>query len=303
MYIPARVRLNTTQIAAGSIAVSVCVLSMKLLAWWLSGSIALFSDALESCVNVGAAILAWLAVRYAQRPPDDDHPFGHHKAEYFAAVAEGVLIILAAVLIVEQAVEAIFTEASSQMGPFALVVSGIATVINFIWARVLLSSGRTLNSPAFSAGGRHLMSDVWTSVGVVSGLCLVLSTGMSVLDPMIALVVAINILREGFHVVSDSIGGLMDSAASPEEQVQIQEIVHRSGGGALQIHGIKTRRAATALFVEFHMVVDGQMTVEQSHDICDRLEVNIAAALPGVNVTIHVEPETKLEDDGISPAL
>ncbi len=299
----ARFSFTTSRIAAGSIIVAICVLLMKLLAWWVSGSVALFSDALESCVNVGAAVLAWLAVKYAQRPPDEDHPFGHHKAEYFAAVAEGVLIILAAVLIVEQAVETIFTGATGQMGMFAFVVSGAATVINFIWARVLLHSGNSFSSPAFSAGGRHLMSDVWTSIAVISGLCLVMLTGWGALDPIIALVVAVNILREGFHVVSDSIGGLMDSAASAEEQAQIQGIIHRSAEGALQIHGIKTRRAAAALFVEFHMVVDGKMTVEQSHDICDRIEEEIAGVLPGVNVTIHVEPETKLEDAGISPVL
>ncbi|CUH79026.1 Ferrous-iron efflux pump FieF [Tritonibacter multivorans] len=294
-------KLTAGQIATGSILVSVLVLLFKLAAWYMSGSIALFSDAMESLVNVSAAVLAWFAVRYAQRPADEDHPFGHHKAEYFSAVAEGFLIILAAVLIVEQAVEAIVTGTHADWGVWALGINAIAMAANFLWARALILAGGRLNSPAFSAGGRHLMSDVWTSVGVLVGLLLVLATGWSILDPIIALLVAVNILREGLHVVSDSVAGLMDSAASDDEQAQIREIIHTNAEGALQVHGIKTRRAAQVLFVEFHMVVDGRMSVAESHAICDHLEAKLTAALPGVEVTIHVEPETKLEPGGIAP--
>lgn len=294
-------RFGARQIAAGTIAISIIVLLLKLLAWWLSGSVALLSDAMESCVNVGAAIMAWFAVRYAERPADASHPFGHYKAEYFSAVAEGIMIILAALLILDQSVRAIIAGTQSGLGPLALLANGVALGINLIWARVLMRAGKALRSPAFRASSQHLMSDVWTSAGVLVGLFLVLATGWSVLDPLMALLVALNILREGFAVVGDSVNGLMDRAAPQEEQDKIREVILGSGGGALQVHDIKTRRAGKALFVEFHMVVDGDMSVRESHDICDRIEEEIEAALPGVEVTIHVEPDTKLESNGLAP--
>ncbi|TNJ41167.1 cation diffusion facilitator family transporter [Phaeobacter sp. B1627] len=294
-------RLSARQIAGGTIAVSVLVLLLKLAAWALTGSVALFSDAMESLVNVSAAVLAWFAIRYAERPADDSHPFGHHKAEYFSAVIEGIMIILAAVLIVDQAVSALVTQAHADLSPLALIVNAAALVVNLIWAQVLLNSGARLGSPAFAAGGRHLMSDVWTSAGVLAALGLALVTGWTLLDPVLALLVAVNILREGLHVVSTSVDGLMDRAATEEEQDKIRTVILGSGGGALQIHDIKTRRAGKAMFVEFHMVVDGEMSVAESHDICDRLEAEIEATLPGVYVTIHVEPDHKLEDTGLEP--
>ena len=227
-------RLTASQIASGTIAVSVLVLVLKLAAWALTGSVALFSDAMESLVNVSAAVLAWFAVRYAERPADDGHPFGHHKAEYFSAVIEGIMIILAAVLIVDQAIAALVTGATADLSPLALAVNGLALAINLLWAQVLLRAGSRLSSPAFAAGGRHLMSDVWTSAGVMAGLVLVLLTGWRLLDPILALLVAVNILREGLHVVSVSVDGLMDKAASPEEQDKIRAVILGSGGGALQ---------------------------------------------------------------------
>ncbi|MEL0437772.1 cation diffusion facilitator family transporter [Phycobacter sp. K97] len=295
-------RLSADQLALGSIVISFVVLGLKLVAWWLTGSIALFSDALESLVNVGGAFLAWMAVRYASRPADAGHPFGHHKAEYFSAVAEGIMIIIAAFLILEQAIYALLSPmAPAEWGFAGLWVNAIAMVVNLLWARLLIGRGGALKSPALVAGGRHLMSDVWTSVGVLVGLGLALWSGWSWLDPALALIVAINILREGFGVVTASVNGLMDSAAPSEEREEIEEIIHRSAEGALQVHGLKTRRAGKALFVEFHMVVAGMMTVRAAHDICDRVEDAIRAKLPEANVNIHVEPEYKLEDTGISP--
>lgn len=294
-------RLSAQAIATGTIIVSVVVLFLKLGAWALTGSVALFSDAMESLVNVSAAVLAWFAVRYAQRPADDGHNFGHHKAEYFSAVIEGIMIIVAALLIVDQAISALVSGADASLTPLALVVNALALLVNLLWAQVLMRSGRRLGSPAFTAGGRHLMSDVWTSAGVMVGLVLVLATGWDVLDPVMALLVAINILREGLQVVSESVDGLMDKAVTTEEQETIQTAILGAGGGALQIHGLKTRRAGKAMFVEFHMVVDGAMSVAEAHEICDRLEDEIETALPGVHVTIHVEPDHKLEDSGIEP--
>ncbi|MDE4132909.1 cation diffusion facilitator family transporter [Phaeobacter sp. QD34_3] len=295
-------RLTAHQLALGSILVSLIVLGMKVIAWWLTGSIALFSDALESLVNVGGAVLAWFAVRYASRPPDADHPFGHHKAEYFSAVTEGIMIIIAAFLILEQSIYALMRPVSpAEWGMAGLWINAGAMVANLLWARVLIGRGGVLKSPALVAGGRHLMSDVWTSAGVLVGLGLALWSGWSWLDPALALLVALNILREGYAVVVASVNGLMDSAAPAAEREEIEEIIHRSAEGALQVHGLKTRRAGTALFVEFHMVVAGMMTVRAAHDICDRVEDAIRAELPEAKVNIHVEPEHKLEKTGISP--
>jgi len=294
--------LSAERLALGSIVVSLLVLGLKYLAWWMTGSVALYSDALESLVNVGGALLALLAVRYAQRPADHDHPFGHHKAEYFSAVAEGIMIVLAALLIVHQALMALSAPDLSRLGPVGMAVNALAMVINLTWARVLIVWARKHHSPAMAASGRHLMSDVWTSVGVLGGLGLAVLTGWAVLDPILAIIVALNILREGLMVIRSSIGGLMDTAADPAEQAQIEAIIHAAAIGALQVHDIRSRRAGQALFVEFHMVVSGAMTVATSHEICDRVEMALQAQIPGIKTTIHVEPDSKLEPDGLNPA-
>lgn len=294
--------MNAERLALGSILIALVVLGLKLAAWWLTASVALLSDALESLVNVGGAVIAWIAVHYAKRPADAGHPFGHHKAEYFSAVVEGIMIIIAALLIVEQSIHALINlRSTADWGQAGLWVNAVALVLNLLWARVLIGRGSALNSPALAAGGRHLMSDVWTSVGVLGGLILALMTGWAILDPLLALLVALNILREGYAVVVSSVNGLMDSAAPPAERAKIEEILHRAAEGALQVHGLKTRRAGVALFVEFHMVVKGAMTVQASHDICDCIEEAIQAELPEAQVIIHVEPEHKLEPLGIAP--
>lgn len=295
-------RYSTQVLAAGSVAVSLLVLALKMLAWRLTGSVALYSDALESLVNVVGALIAWVALRYAQRPPDRGHHYGHHKAEYFSAVAEGSMIIVAALLIVREAVLSFSSLAESDLGPLGLAVNGLAMVVNLGWARVLIQAGARRSSPALAASGRHLMSDVWTSAGVLVGLVLAIITGWAVLDPILAILVALNILREGFGVVAASMDGLMDRAVSGGEQTRIEAVIQRSSGGALQTHDIKTRRAGQAMFVEFHLVVNGGMTVATSHAICDRIEAALHEEFPEAQVTIHVEPDHKLKPDGIAPA-
>lgn len=294
--------MNAERLALGTILIAVLVLGLKLVAWWLTDSVALLSDALESLVNVGGAVMAWMAVHYAKKPADAGHPFGHYKAEYFSAVLEGIMIIIAALLIVQQSVQALGNlNETVTWGRAGLLVNGAALVLNLLWARLLISRGGALNSPALTAGGRHLMSDVWTSVGVLLGLVLAMVTGWAILDPLLALFVAVNILREGYGVVASSVNGLMDSAAPEEERARIEELLHHAAAGALQVHGLKTRRAGVALFVECHMVVEGTMTVQASHTICDRIEDRIQASFPEAQVTIHVEPEHKLEPSGIAP--
>ncbi|UWQ33138.1 cation diffusion facilitator family transporter [Leisingera sp. M527] len=294
-------RLSAGQLATGSILIALAVMGLKTAAWVMTGSVALLSDALESLVNIGGAVMAWFAVRYAQRPPDAGHPFGHHKAEYFSAVAEGILIVIAALVIVHEAVNALGRPAAAEWGTAGMVVNAMAMGVNLVWARVLLRAGRRLHSPALSAGGRHLMSDVWTSAGVLLGLVLALASGWAVLDPLLALLVAVNILREGWLVIAASVNGLMDTAAPEGERAEVEEIIHSSAAGALQVHGLKTRRAGRALFVECHMVVNGSMTVQEAHDICDRVEGALRKAFPDAQPVIHVEPETKLEPAGITP--
>ncbi|UWQ62896.1 cation diffusion facilitator family transporter [Leisingera caerulea] len=294
-------RLSAQQLATGSILIALAVMALKVAAWMMTGSVALLSDALESLVNIGGAVMAWFAVRYAQRPPDADHPYGHHKAEYFSAVIEGILIVIAALVILHEAISALTRPAAADWGAAGMVVNALAMLVNLAWARMLLLAGASLKSPALSAGGRHLMSDVWTSAGVLAGLGLALATGWTVLDPLLALLVGVNILREGWLVIAASVGGLMDTAAPAEERARIEEILHASANGAMQVHGLKTRRAGRALFVEFHMVVDGAMTVRAAHDICDRVEAALRAAIPDVQPVIHVEPEHKLEPAGIAP--
>lgn len=292
---------RTDLYARGSIAVACAVLALKSVAWWLTGSPALLSDALESVVNVAGALLAWTAIRVARRPADTGHPFGHHKAENFSAIVEGSLIVVAAFLIVQSAWHSLVDPGRVELGPAGLAINALAGVINLIWARALIREGHRRRSPALDASGRHLMTDVWTSVGVLAGLLLVMATGWAVLDPILAILVAINILREGWRVIFASAGDLMDSAAQPEDREIIEEAVREASRGALQVHDIRTRRAGQMLFIEFHLVVDRDMSVGDAHAICDRIEAELGAQLPGSRTTIHVEPDQKLKDAGLRP--
>lgn len=294
-------RTSSQALAVGSVAVSLLVLLLKVLAWHMTGSVALYSDAMESLVNVVAALLAWFAIRMAERPADTNHPFGHHKAENFSAIAEGTLIVMAAILIMQEAWHALLSPHLDQLGPVGLLVNAVAMILNFVWARVLITAGDRRRSPAMTANGRHLMTDVWTSVGVLVGLVLALLTGWAILDPLLAILVAINILREGWKVIFASAGDLMDSAANSADTEIIEAAVRNSSQGALQIHDLRTRRAGKAVFIEFHLVVAHDMSVGRAHDICDAIESAIAAKLPEARTTIHVEPDSKLEESGIEP--
>lgn len=288
-------------LALGSIGVALAVLVLKLAAWRMTGSVALFSDAIESVVNVAAAILALVAIRVAEQPPDAGHPFGHHKAENFSAIAEGTLIVLAALLILREAWGALWDPGLEDADPVGLLVNALAMAINLAWARVLISAGRKHRSPALTANGRHLMADVWTSVGVLAGVGIAVATGWAILDPLLAILVALHVLREGWAVVFHSAGDLMDSAASSEDRSAIEDAVRASSQGALQIHDLRTRRAGKVRFIEFHLVVDRNMTVGEAHDICDTIEDAIADSLPGARTLIHLEPDGLLEDEGIHP--
>lgn len=277
-----------------SLLVALWVLGLKALAYLLTGSVALLSDALESTVNVAAALLALFAIRFAQRPPDETHPFGHSKAEYFSAVLEGVLVVLAAFLIAKESIPRLLhPRPLGDLGP-GLLVSLLASLINGLLAWYLLRQGRRLRSPALTADGYHVLSDVLTSVGVLAGVGLAWATGLWVLDPLLALLVAGNILLMGFRLVRQSVGGLMDEGLSPAEVGRIRKTIAEAlGGRALEVHDLKTRKAGNRAFLEFHLVVPGSMTVEEAHRLCDELERALEETFPGLAVTIHVEPESE----------
>ena len=279
------------RLALWGIPLSLGVMGLKMLAWWLTGSVALLSDGLESLVNVVAAFIAFFVIRYAQKPADHDHPFGHHKAEYLSAVTEGVMIVVAALMIVQEAVGHLGNPQPMQAPVLGLAINFVAGVINGAWALTLIRAGRTHRSPALTADGQHIMSDVYTSIGVLIGLLLALGTGQPIFDPVLAILVAINILYQGWKVISSSIDGLMDKAVLPEEEEIIKDAIAKNAEGSLGVHDLKTRRAGAVTFVDFHMVVPAAMPVREAHRICDRLEDAIRAIHAGAEIAIHVEPE------------
>ena len=287
------------KIASGSIVVGIVVLGLKTLAWGMTGSIALLSDALESTVNVVTACAALIAIRIAQRPADQDHPYGHHKAEFFSAVLEGVMIIIAALLILREAFHGILAPRTLDAPMEGLLINVAASVINGGWCWVLLRQGRRLKSPALVADGKHLLSDVVTSVGVVAGVALAIATGYAILDPILAAVVAVNILWSGWNVMLASLSGLMDEAVSADTLKTIRDTISGEADGAIEVHDLRTRHAGSMTFIDFHLVVTGQTSVAQAHAICDRIELALKRYLQDAQITIHIEPEGKAKHSGV----
>jgi cation diffusion facilitator family transporter len=287
------------RIAMASVAVAVVVLGIKYAAYHVTGSVALFSDAMESIVNVVAGLIALWAVTLSYKPADSDHPFGHTKAEYFSAVVEGVLIVVAALLILNEAWEAYLVPRILEAPMMGIAINAAATTINAGWALYLIRRGQERRSPALAADGRHIMADVVTSVGVIAGLLLATLTGWTILDPLMAALVAVNILREGYLVVTNSLSGLMDQAMNPVEEAQVRDLISANADGAIEVHDLKTRLAGRAMFIEFHMVVPEAMTVGAAHDICDRIEDALQDSFEGARVLIHVEPEAEAKQTGV----
>lgn len=287
------------RIALGSIAIGVLVLAIKYAAYAVTGSVALLSDALESIVNVATAIAAFVALRIAMQPADANHPYGHSKAEYLSAVVEGVLIVIAACAILHEAYLGFVSPAPLQAPVAGLGISLLATAINAGWAWLLMREGRAHRSIALQADGKHLFTDVLSSAGVVVGVALVFITRIEVLDAALAALVALNVLWAGWHIMRDSVGGLMDEAVPDAVLAQVREVIATNAEGAVEAHDVKTRRAGKMTFIEFHLVVASDMTVTVAHDICDRIERALRGAVPDSAVSIHVEPETKAKHSGI----
>ncbi|PXA97437.1 cation-efflux pump [Nostoc sp. 3335mG] len=290
---------RTLAIAAASLVIGILVLGLKFFAWSLTGSIALYSDALESIVNVVTALAALIAVRLAQRPADAALQYGYHKAEYFSAVLVGVMIIVAAILILREAYLGFISPELPEAPVEGLAVSIGATLINVGWAQYLRRYGRKVRSPALIADARHLMTDVVSTLGVLVGLVLVYATGIAALDSVLAALVALNILWSGWAVIRDSVGGLMDVAVPAETQRTIREVISQNAEGAIEAHDIRTRQAGKLTFIDFHLVVPGAMTVDAAHGICDGIEAKLREAVEDVQITIHVEPENKAKHAGI----
>lgn len=278
------------RLAVGSIGIGVLVLALKFLAWRLTGSVALFSDALESIINVATAIAAFIAIRVSAMPADDNHQYGHTKAEYISAVLEGVLIILAALAILREALAGFLAPEPIDAPALGLAISFVATALNLGWGLLLIRRGRRLRSPALAADGHHLMTDVYTSIGVIAGVALVALTGWTRLDPLIAALVAINILRVGWKIMHDSVAGLMDAALPVEDIARIEAIIAATRGPTNDVGDLRTRHAGRLTFIDFSLRVPGSMTVDDSHAVCDDLEDALRREYPDSSITIHVEP-------------
>jgi cation diffusion facilitator family transporter len=285
--------------AVTSIVVAGIVFGLKYLAYWVTGSVALYSDALESIVNLITAAVALYAIHVSAQPADRRHQFGHHKAEYFSAVIEGVLIVVAALLILHEAYDAFLRPRVLSEPARGLAINGLATAINAGWSYFLLTWGRRQRSPALVGDGWHLLTDVATSVGVIVGLALAMATGWQILDPALAALVAANILWAGWRLVRESVSGLMDEAVTAEVARHIRDVISSNAEGAIEAHDVKTRTAGRATFIEFHLVVPGSMTVAASHVICDRIEQALQAAVHDAQVLIHVEPEEEAKHTGV----
>ena len=291
--------VSTINLATGSIAVALGVLVLKAAAWWVTGSVALYSDALESLVNVATAVTALAAIRFGAMPADANHPYGHHKAEYFSVVLEGVLIVIAAVSIASQAWAGFLHPRPLEQPAAGLALNALATVLNGGWSFVLIGQGRRVRSPALVADGVHLSADVITSVGVVVGLVLAVATGWLVLDSLIAAAVTVVILWQGWRLIRSSIGGLMDEAVDDQTLARIRTAISTNAAGAIEAHDLRTRRAGRMTFIEFHLVVPGSTPVSVSHDICDRIERALRIEVADALITIHVEPEEKAKHTGV----
>jgi cation diffusion facilitator family transporter len=273
-----------------SVAVAVATIALKTGAWWLTGSVSLLSDALESLVNLAGAIFALMMVTLAAQPPDEDHPYGHHKAEYFSSGFEGVLIFVAALAIVWAAVQRLITPQPLEQLGWGLALSAVSTALNGLLAWSMMKKAREVRSMALEGDARHLFTDVWTSIGVVGGLLAVIATGWQWLDPLIAIAVALNILREGASLVWRSADGLMDRALEPEVRQQIEDTLDGFRHQAIRFDHVVTRRAGQRRFVDLHMHMPAAWTLGRAAAVRASVEQALMSAVPGLRATIQLLP-------------
>jgi len=284
---------SLTRFAWLSVAAAVATIALKTGAWWVTGSVGLLSDAIESLVNLAAALMALWMLTLAERPPDEEHAFGYSKAEYFSSGLEGAMIFVAAAAIVVTAAPRLWDPEPLEAVGIGLAISVAASAINLGVALVLFRAAKRYRSITLEADAHHLMTDVWTSAGVVAGVVVVAATGWNRLDPVIAILVALNILRTGYGLVQRSALGLLDRAMARDDRQRIRDILARHEAAGIAFHALRTRQAAGRAFVSMHVLVPGHWTVQQGHDLADAIEREICSALPRTTVTTHLEP---LED-------
>ncbi len=273
-----------------SIGAAVSTIALKFGAYKLTGSIGLFSDALESFVNLATALATLGAVTWASKPADANYSFGYSKAEYLSSALEGVMILIAAISICIAAADRILHPQPIEQAGWGILISVIAALINGRVAIALLRAGKRLRSIALRSDGRHLLTDVWTSGGIVLGLIAASLTGWQILDPAMAVLVALNILREGLHVLQETTAGLLDAALPKKEQMVIKKVLRRYQNTGVYFQNLRTRLAGSQRFVSVNILVPGEWSVEQGHYFCDVIEIAIANALPGTHTTTHLEP-------------
>lgn len=293
-----------TRFAGLAAAAAVVVIGLKLLAWQLTGSIGLLSDALESLANLAGALMAWVMLWWASRPPDDEHVFGHSKAEYFSSGFEGALILVAGLGILWASVPRLITPQPVEAVAAGLAVAALASVLNGIVAWILLRAGRRYGSITLEAGGQHLLTDLWTSGAVIVGVALVGLTGWNRLDALLAMGVAVHILVTGGRLLQRSATGLLDAALPPEALATIDEVLDEFRRDGIEFHAIRTRRAGQRSFVSLHVLVPGEWTVQRGHDLAEEIEGRLRDAVLGSHILTHLEPledPVSFEDTRIPP--
>jgi cation diffusion facilitator family transporter len=278
-----------TRFAWLSIAAAVLTLALKAVAYLLTGSVGLFSDALESIVNLAGALMALTMLTIAARPADEDHAYGHNKAEYFSSGVEGTLILIAAISIGVTAIQRLIAPKPLEQIGLGLGVSIVASLINLSVALVLRKAGKRFHSITLEASAQHLMTDVWTSVGVLVGVGAVALTGWERLDPVVAIIVAVNITWSGIRIVHKSVLGLMDTALPAEEQNIIRRVLEEQNQDGVLYHALRTRQAGSRSFASFHVLVPGEWTVQRGHNLLERIESDLRLALPNITVFTHLE--------------
>jgi len=283
-------RERLTRYAWLSVVTALVIIVLKVAAYWLTGSIGFLSDALESSANIIAAIITLIALTVAARPPDREHAYGHSKAEYLSSGAEGSLIILAAFFIIFSAVQRLLHPEPLAQVTIGVAVSAVAAGANFAVARILLRAGQRHRSTALEADAHHLLTDVWTSVGVIVAVALVGLTGWLWLDPVIGLVVAVQIIWTGYKLVRGAINGILDVSLPAAELSKVEAILHPYEAQGVTFHALRTRQAGAQRFVSFHIQVPGSWSVQQGHALLEEIERQIRHAIEGVTVFTHIEP-------------
>jgi len=291
LHEPAAARPDLRKYAWLAIGTAVLTVLLKASAWAITGSVGLLSDAAESMVNLAAAIVALVMLTIAARPADDSHHFGHTKAEYFSAALEGIMVFVAAASIIYLGIDRLLNPRPLESLGIGLGISLTAAVLNGIVGRLLVKVGTRHRSITLRADGRHLLTDVYTSVGVVVGLGLAWLTGWNWMDPVIAILVGVHILVTGYRLIAESSAGLMDASLSPEDNARIQAILDaHTEKGRIEFHAVRTRESGARQFMEMHMLVPGDWSVQRGHDVMEDLVDEIVAQFPAMRVTGHLEP-------------